>query len=144
MCDNGDAMKQTRSIGLDVDTIGSYGREVIRGVMEFCHRHPHWEIAMEPRFWTYEEPPKIENWKVDGLIIQTHAPQLLKKICEMEKPAVNVANHSRVEYPVPTVIPDDPAIGKMAAEYFLSLGVRHFGYCTLGRFEYGRLRGDAF
>jgi LacI family transcriptional regulator len=137
-------MKTKRAIGLDIDTIGSYGREVIRGVMEFCHRHPHWEIAMEPRFWAYDEPPKIENWKVDGLIIQTHAPQLLKKVCELGKPAVNVANHYRVEYGVPTVLPDDPAIGAMAGEYLLSLGVRHFGFCTAKRFEYGRLRGEAF
>jgi LacI family transcriptional regulator len=137
-------MKQTRAIGLDIDTIGSYGREVIRGVMEFCHRHPRWEIAMEPRFWTYDVPPQIENWKVDGLIIQTHAPQVLKKVYELGKPAVNVANHSRVEYAVPTVVPDDPAIGLMAAEYLLSLGVRHFGFFSARRFEYGRLRGEAF
>ncbi len=137
-------MKNKRAIGLDIDTVGSYGREVIRGVMEFCHRNPHWEITMEPRFWAFEAAPQIENWKVDGLITQARTPQLLMKLCELGKPAVNVANHCAIEHAVPTVLPDDIAIGEMAAEYLLSLGIRHFGFCTAGRFEYGRLRGEAF
>lgn len=99
---------------------------------------------MEPRFWAFEAAPQIENWKVDGLITQARTPQLLMKLCELGKPAVNVANHCAIEHAVPTVLPDDIAIGEMAAEYLLSLGIRHFGFCTAGRFEYGRLRGEAF
>jgi LacI family transcriptional regulator len=137
-------MAKPRAIGLAVDTIGSFGREVIHGVMEFCHRNPHWVIAMEPRFWAYEEMPEPDKWSVDGLIIQAYRPELFEKIRAMGKPAMNVSNFCRGDFGVPTVVPDDPSIGEMAAEYLLSLGMAHFGYCTNGRFEYGRLRGEAF
>ena len=137
-------MIPTRAIGLDIDTIGFYGREVIRGVMEYCHRNPHWVIAMEPRFWAYEAIPQLENWNVDGLIIQAYSPELVERVHRMGRPAINVSNFYGGSIPVPTVVPNDPAIGEMAADYLLSLGVRHFGYCTNARFEYGRLRGNAF
>src|SRR6476661_7455314 len=62
-----------RAIGLAVDTVGSYGREVLHGVMEFCHRNPHWVIAMEPPLWVYDRPMQPEKWNVDGLIVQAHS-----------------------------------------------------------------------
>ena len=69
-----------RNIGLAVDTVGSYGREVIRGVMEFCHRNPHWTIAIEPRLWVYDAEPKPDQWDVDGLIIQAYDQNVVDRV----------------------------------------------------------------
>jgi LacI family transcriptional regulator len=137
-------MAPQRAIGLAVDTVGSYGREVIRGVMEFCHRNPHWVIAVEPNFWLYDNAPHPEDWNVDGLIAQLHNPKLIERIEDAGTPAINVSNMYGRESKIPVVVPDDLAIGEMAATYLLSLPVRHFGFCMHGGLEYARLRLEAF
>lgn len=137
-------MPEQRAIGLAVDTVGSYGREVIRGVMEFCHRNPHWAIAVEPNFWLYDHAPRPDEWRVDGLIVQAYNPMLIERVRAAGTPAINVSNMYGEESMLPTVLPDDPAIGRMAAEYLLSLPVRHFGFCRDAGLQYGRLRGDAY
>ena len=137
-------MPARRAIGLAVDTVGSYGREVIHGVMEFCHRNPHWIIAMEPRLWVYDELPQPDQWNVDGLIVQAHSQDVMDRIHRTGRPAVNVANMRVCKRPLPIIVPDDPAIGVMAAEYLLTLNSPHYGLCSHGIAQYSQLRGDAF
>jgi LacI family transcriptional regulator len=133
-----------RAIGLSVDTVGSYGREVLHGVMEFCHRHPHWVIAMEPRLWVYDELPQPDKWNVDGLIVQAHSQDAVDRVRNTGKPAINVANMRVCERPLPTIVPDDTAIGQMAAEYLLTLNVAHYALCSHAIAQYSVLRGTAF
>ncbi|MFT3787619.1 MAG: hypothetical protein QM770_15875 [Tepidisphaeraceae bacterium] len=123
-------MIRQRAIGLAVDTIGSYGREVIHGVMEFCHRNPHWVIAVEPRLWSYDDNQKPHQWDVDGLIIQAYSQEVIDGVREAGIEAVNVANMGPTPRPLPTVVPDDLAIGRMAAEYVLGMGLQHIAYCA--------------
>ena len=137
-------MAKQRAIGLAVDTVGSYGREVIHGVMEFCHRNPHWIIAVEPRLWIYDAEPQPDLWNVDGLIVQAYSQDVIDRVRAAGITAVNVANMGVAPRPLPTIVPDDLAIGRMAAEYLLSLGVRHYGFCAHGTYEFSVLRGRAF
>ena len=133
-----------RSIGLAVDTVGSYGRSVIQGVMEFCHRHPHWVIGIEPRLWSYDREPEPETWAVDGVIIQAYEQGVVDRVRAAGLAAVNVANMGAVAHRPPTVVPDDSAIGRMAADYLLSIGFPHYGCCTHDQYEFAALRREAF
>jgi LacI family transcriptional regulator len=135
---------QQRAIGLAIDTVGSYGREVIHGVMEFCHRNPHWVIAVEPRTWVYSESSDPADWDVDGLIVQAYSQEVTDRVHSLKRPAINVSNTHRCKRQLPTIIPDDPAIGRMAAEYLMTLGVQHYGFCGVSTAEYSVLRGTAF
>jgi LacI family transcriptional regulator len=137
-------MPAKRAIGLIVDTVGSYGREVLYGVMEFCHRNPHWVVAMEPRLWLEDELPQPEKWNVDGLIVQAHRQELVDRVRAAGKPAINVANMRVCRKPLPTIVPDDPAIGKLAAEYLLSLNMPHYALCGHAIAQYSQLRGAAY
>lgn len=136
-------MLPQRAIGLAIDTVGSYGREVIHGVMEFCHRNPHWVIAVEPRFWGYDAVQQPENWNVDGIIVQAYSQEVVDRIRDSGRPAINIANMG-VKAPLPTIVPDDEVIGTMAAEYMLTLGINHFGVCAFDTYEYSALRTAAF
>ena len=137
-------MPKERAIGLAVDTVGSYGREVIQGVMTFCHLNPHWIIAVEPRMWVYDKEMEPEQMSVDGLIIQAYSQEVIERVYDSGTPAINVSNMDSATKPLPTIVPDDLAIGRMAAEYLISMGFRHFGYCAHGAYEFSHLRGRAF
>jgi len=133
-----------RAIGMAVDTVGSYGREAIHGIMEFCHRNPHWVIAVEPRTWVYAPSQEPEDWNVDGLIVQAYSQDVVDRVRSLGLPAINISNTRHCKRQLPTIVPDDQAIGRMAAEYLLTLGVHHYGFCGLSLAEYSVLRGAAF
>jgi LacI family transcriptional regulator len=132
-------MSTGRRIGLAIDAVASYGRGVIRGIMSFCRRNPRWIITVEPR-WVFARIPDIFEWEADGLIVQTVDRDSEEHVIKRGLPATNVSNIWMGRVRLPTVVPDDLAIGRMAAEYLISLGFRELGFCWSGDSEYGRLR----
>lgn len=138
-----------RVIGLSVDTVGSYGREVIRGVTDFCRERADWVVAMEPGLLGDEQVVASgtdagSGWTVDGAIVQAFDAGTMARLSEMNIPIINVSNLTTDSYNITTVLPDDLAIGRLAADYFLKLGLPHYGFCGHSGAVYSRLRGKAF
>jgi LacI family transcriptional regulator len=132
-----------RRIGLAIDPVGSYGRGVIRGIMNYCRAEPSWTIAVEP-LWSFGKLPPVDQWHVDGVIVQTFSHEFEDEVLRSGVPASNVSNLTRENVRLPTVIPDDESVGRMAAEYLLSLGFRDLGFCWDRNTAYGELRLKAF
>lgn len=136
-------MATGRRIGLAIDAVAAYGRGVIRGVMTYCRSNPRWMITVEP-LWSFGTLPDIREWDVDGLIVQTFSRDFEQRVIELGIPTTNVSNFCPGANRLPTVVPDDIAIGRMAANYLLSLGFRRLGYCWSGDTPYGELRLESF
>jgi LacI family transcriptional regulator len=136
-------MPDERRIGLAIDAVASYGRGVIRGIMSFCRANPRWVITVEP-LWSFGSLPDIDQWDVDGLIVQTYSREFEQRVLARGLPATNVSNFCNDAGRLPTVLPDDAAVGTMAADYLLSLGFRDLAFCWPGNMPYGQLRLDAF
>lgn len=136
-------MSKGRRIGLAVDAVAAYGRGVIRGIMTYSRSNPHWMITVEP-LWSFGTLPDVREWEVDGLIVQTFSREFEDCVLELGTPATNVSNFCEGADHLPTVLPDDIAIGKMGAEYLLSLGFTRLGFCWPGNVPYGTLRLSAF
>lgn len=136
-------MYETRRIGLAIDAVASYGRGVIRGIMAFCKGNPRWMIAVEP-MWSFGTLPDLGQWEVEGMLVQTFSPAFESQVLARKIPVTNVSNFCSGGSRLPTVIPDDFAVGRVAADYLLSLGFRDLGFCWNGDSEYGRLRLESF
>lgn len=136
-------MSSGRRIGLAVDAVAAYGRGVIRGIMTYCRSNPRWMITVEP-LWSFGALPDIREWDVDGLIVQTFSRDFEQAVLDMGIPVTNVSNFCPGADRLPTIVPDDIAIGRMAANYLLSLGFRRLGYCWSGDTPYGELRLSSF
>ena len=136
-------MSKVRRIGLVIDAVGGYGRSVIGGVVAYSRSNPKWLIAVEP-FWSFASAPEIEQWSVDGLIVQTFSQVFEDKVLARGLPAVNVSTILDRKARLPTISVDHAAVGIMAADYLLSLGLREIGYCWPGALGFGRLRLEAF
>src|SRR5207245_4102477 len=61
----------------------------------------------------------------------------------MRVPVVGVSNW-RARSTFPSVLPDDAAIGRMAAKYLLDLGLRHLGVIGLEQAYFSTLRCGSF
>src|SRR6185369_11452285 len=136
-------MPSGRRIGLAIDAVAGYGRGVIRGIMSYCRQNPRWTIAVEPQ-WSFARVPDIAEWEADGLIVQIPTREFEDHVLEQGLAATNVSNVCPGKARIPTVVPDDLAIGQMGAEYLISLGFRDLGFCWSGDSAYGRLRFQAF
>jgi LacI family transcriptional regulator len=134
---------ESRRIGLALDAVAAYGRGIIRGVMSYTHTHSRWTVTAEPQ-WSFSGPIDIENWDVDGLIVQTFSREFEKRVIKLGLPATNVSNFCEGEMHLPSILPDDDAVAVMAADYLISLGFRQLAYCWNGSTQYGRLRLEGF
>lgn len=116
-----------RKIGLAIDVVGAYGRGVVRGVMAYA-KPRNWVITVEPR-WSFEDAPDVKQWDVEGVITQVYSRDFQRRVLARGVTATNVSNFIADKVRLPTVIPDDRAVGLLAADYFRGRGFRQFGFC---------------
>lgn len=110
-------------VGVFVDSIGTYGRGVIRGVLAY-QRYRQWEISML-RTWIFQPAAFLDTWTGDGLIAMIPDPDTAKSLRRLGKPIVTVSS-LLPELAGVCVASDDDAVGQMAARHFLDRGFRNF------------------
>jgi LacI family transcriptional regulator len=134
-------------IGIQLDFAGSYGRGVLRGVMQYANLRTDWEFLMPPMYSLVSR--KFDDpGKTDGVIAMVHALRSIERFRKAAVPMVNTARTMSApqlrQGHVPTVLPDDAGVGKMAFDYFVERGFRSFGFCGHPTASWSRLRCNAF
>lgn len=119
-------MKQNRKSVLLA--LGWYVQEIDRGVARYAREHD-W-ILEDISCHAGRIPPA---WKGDGIITlfsDRTQSDLLSFIRKTKLPVVGVSDQIP-EIKIPRVLPDNHAIGRLAAEEFVSRGFKHFAYLCL-------------
>lgn len=124
-------------IGLVVDWSGSYGRGVLRGIMSYARSHPYWVVRATN--WGGIQDANPGSWEVAGYILQTYQPKVQQMVADARRPTVSVSNFL-YNQPFPVIVPDDAAVGRMAADYLLRRGFRHLAFYGLSTVEFSDLR----
>jgi LacI family transcriptional regulator len=99
------------------------------GIADYLMHRPAWtctQVIPEPALIT-----QIPHSGVDG-VITFLGWDYHREIEDLRIPVVDVSNW-RAEAIYPRVLPDDVAIGRLAGEYFVELGLQNFGF--LGAIE---------
>jgi len=132
-----------RRVALSIVPSSDNQLRMIRGVLDYAKEHPDFVIAKESAV-PYVRLDALRHGGFDGVVAYAETASHLELLSTLETPAVNVTLHEEPCPSVPVVHSDNAAIGRLAAEHFLSLGLRnfafvgHFGWC------HNRLRRDAF
>ncbi len=122
-----------------VNTVGGYSRAVVRGITSFAFARA-WTCRVEG---VNDARIAGQLGAYDGLIVQAATPQLTKSLSKTRTPWVNVSSalpRSRF----PSVVSDDVAVGRMAADYFLRRGYRQFCFHGPDNREFVKLRHEGF
>ena len=134
-------------IGIQLDFAGGYGRGVLKGVMQYANLRTDWEFVMPPMY-SLKSKKVIDPRTADGVIAMVHATRSIEPFRRAKVPVVNTARTLSTreieEHHLPTILPDDPAVGRMAYDYFHERGFRSFGFCGHPTAQWSRLRRDAF
>ena len=118
--------------------LGWYSIAIHRGITRFAH-DSNWVLS--GGFVRHGWLP--DPWKGDGVItvFGMHA-DVDQQVRKLRLPTVNMGYYT---FPgVPTVAADSRAIGKMAAEHFMSRGFKHFAFYEHSRMPGERTRREGF
>jgi len=131
-----------RRVAVLTGTQTGYNRDVLRGIIAYGRRHAHWDFYVS-RWRGLAGMGHLGAWDGDGVIVYLELSDRLKRDLPRSIPAVSVSSR----YPptdVPLCIPDHAAIGRLAADHLLGLGLRHFAYVGQPRHWGSRQRADGF
>jgi LacI family transcriptional regulator len=128
-------------IGLVFDRSLDYCRGVLRGIKRFASTKPGWTFAV-----VAPEARELENLaqlRPAGLIAHVYSNHLAAILRYWRRPTINVSGVlSRLR--IPTIHPDDAAIGRLVAQHFLERGFQYFGFVGNPAFNYSVEQESAF
>jgi len=114
--------------------------------MEYANLRNDWEFLMPPM---YSLTSRRTDWRqADGIVAMVHAPATVRSFRRTKLPLVNAARTMSVErltqLHVPSALPDDSAVGRIAFDYFWERQFRAFGFCGHPTASWSLLRRNAF
>src|SRR3982751_1723345 len=87
---NRSAMKSMRHVALLIETSGSYGRGLLRGVARYNRERGHWSTYFQPHGLGAAPPAWLRSWKGDGILARVEAPDLAAMLGDTGVPVVNL------------------------------------------------------
>jgi LacI family transcriptional regulator len=129
---------------------GAYGRSILRGVMHFAQisQVAHdWEFVMPPMY-TLARKVTIDPGHSDGIVAMVHDERSISAFRKHGVPVVNTARTMSLERlragKIPSVVPDDGAVGMMAYDYLRERGFTRFAFCGHPTADWSIARQRAF
>ncbi|MDD5350474.1 MAG: XylR family transcriptional regulator [Chthoniobacteraceae bacterium] len=120
---------RVRRVAVLVDTSTDWGRRIITGIVSYVREHVKWQLFIEPA--GLEESLELPaGWHGDGVIARVSTPRIAAHLRARGLPVVNISSVQIPGPEFPRVANDGRLVAKMAAEYFLDRGFRHFGYIS--------------
>ena len=129
------AGNETPHIAVLVDTATGWGRRVVRGIASYVRQHGPWDIWIEAR----DQRAAIRlpgRWRGEGIIARIPDHATAQHVAAADVPVVNVSAVQLKGVELPGVRTDLQASARMAAEYLLDRGFRHFAYCGIEWWSY--------
>ncbi len=134
-------MHQTKRIALLIETSTSYGRTLIRGILQYANVASSWIFYNEPRGFG-DAVPKLTKDNLDGIIMRD-TPENMPLLALKIPTVVSIRYEKRIPE-VPNIISDSKEIGIMAAKYLQDKGFEHFAFCGFDDMPWSREREQAF
>lgn len=118
-------MSDRKSVLLLIESSRAYGRGCLLGVAAYVRSHGPWSVVNVERGLTENLPKLLRSWRGDGVIARIENAKIAKAVHELGVPTVDLRGSHRP--PGGAMLDTDHRIvSRMAAEYFLDIGFRHF------------------
>lgn len=116
-----------KRVGIMIEPLHGYGPRILDGVVRWVQSNPDWKA-------TFFDGEKAElarlarEWSGDGIICTIVDEEFLKAVESRDIPVVNVAGRASdfSGSNVRSVLSDDEACGRMAAQYLIDRGYENF------------------
>lgn len=126
-------------------------RDLRRGILKYARQHGPWGIHLIEGRPNEQKLLRLKEWGCTGIIGRLYTPELIQAVISAKLPTVIFEPPAELCRPAGPfskcglIRSDSPAIGRMAAEYLLSLNFTHFAYVgDIHGSEWSVSRGNAF
>jgi len=126
-----------------VDTSTDWSRRIISGIINYLKVNDPWHLFIEPH-GVGEHLELQKGWQGDGVISRITSEKMATSLNARNIPVVNVSGMKVAGPQFPQVTSDMAIAARMAADYFLERGFKHFAYFSLQGLEYVARQRDAF
>jgi len=134
-------MPETKKVALLIETSTSYGRTLIRGIVQYANIAASWIFYNEPR-GLMEKLPQLSKWNLDGIIMRDTPENM--PLLKLNIPSVVSIRYEKMVQGVPNIISDSNAIGILAAGYLRDKGFSRFAFCGFDDMPWSGEREKAF
>ncbi len=125
-----------------IDTSRASGRKFLTGVEKYLSAFANWRVSVLPPEYLRGETERasfpLNMDEIDGLIVRDSID--LDYLLNINKPKViNDTQRELIPF-TSTIITDSKEVGRVAADYFLGLGFKHFAYCGFDQLSWSNKR----
>lgn len=135
-------MKTQFTIGLFADIGPDHTRGMVRGMLDYLHEAGNIRIS-HCQYLQNNVIPENNYQNFDGIIAQVRTREQQEFYESIDTPVVNVMTLIESGNLV-SVIPNNDAVGRLAAREFLSRGFKEFVYVGKSRFKHNAIRQNGF
>lgn len=125
-----------------IDCVQAYGRGVLAGIARYGNAQGGWTLELHHSEQSLQRMPKLGP-DARGVIAYAFRPGLIDALRKCGLPAVNTSPVA-ADAGMPAVLPDDRAIGRMAADDLAGRGYRQLVALHLPIWEFSGVRAEAF
>ena len=143
-------MNREWRVALLIETARGYGRQVLRGIVDYANQHGPWSFYLSPGDFK-QARPAMEQWKGTGIIARVSTPQLARTIQATGLPTValdlSAAARFMEEQTLPRfseLVTNSRQAARMAAEHLLAEGLRDFAFVGVPGFVWSERRERGF
>jgi LacI family transcriptional regulator len=117
-----------RHVALLIETSGSYGRGLLRGVARYNRERGRWSTYFQPHGLGAPPPQWLNTWEGDGILARIEHKRLVQVLRQTDVPVVNL-RRTLPGLPFPYVGIDNALVAKIAVEHLVERGLKNFGFC---------------
>lgn len=123
-----DVQRRIRNIGLMLEPLSGYASRILDGISRYSRQKADWRIAYFDRE-SRELAGLVGTWEGDAIICTVVDARFHEAARSRDIPVINVAGLLD-EVALPSVLSDDVAIGRMAADHFIARGFKEFAFLS--------------
>lgn len=130
-------------VALLIETSRTYGRGILAGIARYAHANGPWSLFTQERELHSGVPHWLRSWTGDGIIARIEDKRTAGVLLRLGHPVVDVLGNSRFQG-IPAFDTDAMAVARLAADFFLKAGFRHFAFCGYENIPFSDRRAAAF
>lgn len=138
-------MTTGKYVHLYAELVYAYSRGVLLGISQYAREHGGWDVSFS---WDFgpglSKHQAFINRPPQGILLLARHAETWEELRQLAIPTVNICNLLDSMVAAPLVCPDDVAVGKMAADYFLRRGFRSFAFAGMSQYRFSQQRWQGY
>ncbi len=135
--------KRLPKVALLIGFSRNYRRGILHGIASYARAEGPWSCFTPEQSLYGGIPDWLKSWNGDGIIACIDTPRAARALLRMNCPVVDVLHNARFAG-IPCFDTDAGIVAKLAADYFLRAGFRHFAFCGYSGIPFSDRRAAGF